>query len=184
LIQIFPDKEINFGYGYPSKTLVSKELYMTNNSPKYIYISFLIPGINCPLEEGYKHSFKVTPIATFIKPYTKFTFNIQFDPDDICKIYKHELVYRYRFTNYGYITNKIFNEIDFISVSKTISVSGHSFPKGYELFIPLMEVFPSKNIHFKPCRIHETVYQTVVLLNSGDTPIHYDFIHIPSCFNT
>jgi len=46
-----------------------------------------------------------------------------------------------------------------------------------------MEVFPSKNIHFKPCRIHETVYQTVVLLNSGDTPIHYDFIHIPSCFN-
>jgi len=69
-------------------------------------------------------------MAAIIKPASHAEFMVTFDPDDICKIYRHLLVYRYRFTNYGFITNKMFSEDDFITISDTMPVSGHSFPKG------------------------------------------------------
>jgi hypothetical protein len=40
-------------------------------------------------------------------------------------------------------------------------------------FIPIMQLNPSKNILFAPCRINQSVYQTVELLNLSDTPTYY-----------
>lgn len=86
LLSISPCEEMNFGYGYPGKTTVTKSVWFRNDSQKYTYVSWLHPGINCPVEEGYKHSFKITPMAAVIKPSSTAEFIITFDPDDICKI--------------------------------------------------------------------------------------------------
>lgn len=77
----------------------------------------------------------------------------------------------------------MFSEDDYITISDSIPVSGHSFPKGYELFIPLLEIYPSKELTFKPCRAGESSYQSIILTNSGDTPIHYSFVDLPDMFD-
>jgi hypothetical protein len=51
-------------------------------------------------------------MSALIKPAATAEFLITFDPDDICRVYSHLLYYRYRFTSFSFVTNKMFNEED------------------------------------------------------------------------
>ena len=56
-----------------------------------------------------------------------------------------------------------------------VIVSGHTFPKSSETFIPSAK-WGSTNITFPPLiSVEDSVYRTALVANDGDTPIHFLF---------
>ncbi len=51
-----------------------------------------------------------------------------------------------------------------------LPLCGHSFNPGSQPFIPMVKI-NSHKVNFKPCGPFESVYQTVTLTNSSDTPV-------------
>jgi len=51
-----------------------------------------------------------------------------------------------------------------------LPICGHSFAPGSQPFIPMVKISNHK-LDFKPCGPYESVYQTVTLTNSSDTPV-------------
>ncbi len=58
-----------------------------------------------------------------------------------------------------------------------ISVVGHSFPPNTQIFMPMMELIPQKEIIFPPCSIMQSSYQTLMIKNNSDTPLYYKFMN-------
>ena len=52
----------------------------------------------------------------------------------------------------------------------------HSFPPGSQPFIPMVKIAPSNKIHFPSCGVNESVYQTVQIVNTSDTPVYYKIL--------
>lgn len=50
---------------------------------------------------------------------------------------------------------------------------GHSFPPGSQPFIPMIKLNPSSQLIFPSCGPNESVYQTIQLVNTSDTPAYY-----------
>lgn len=50
---------------------------------------------------------------------------------------------------------------------------GNSFGIPSSAYIPIMKLYPSKNIVFAPSKIGESKYQTVELINDSDTPTYF-----------
>lgn len=57
-----------------------------------------------------------------------------------------------------------------------INVIGHSFPPSSQIFMPMIELNPSKELIFKPSTINESVYQTICIKNNSDTALYYKFM--------
>ena len=53
---------------------------------------------------------------------------------------------------------------------------GHSFPPGSQPFIPMVKISPSNKITFPPAGINESVYQTVQIVNTSDTPAYFKIL--------
>ena len=56
-----------------------------------------------------------------------------------------------------------------------LSVVGHSFPPGNQIFIPIFEFDPPKEIFFPSTTINQSQYQTLKIINKNDTPLYYNF---------
>ena len=75
-------------------------------------------------------------------------------------------------------TNKY---VDFTSeeidppVRLNLRLSGHSFAPGSQPFIPMIKM-SSHKVAFHPCSAGESVYQTVQLNNSSDTPVQFKIL--------
>ena len=54
-------------------------------------------------------------------------------------------------------------------------LSGHSFAPGSQPFIPMVKMSTNK-IAFPPCSPNESVYQTIQLNNTSDTPVQYSIL--------
>jgi hypothetical protein len=75
-----------------------------------------------------------------------------------------------------YQTNeKVFEYFD-PPVPLKVFVVGHSFPPGIQIFMPMMEIVPNKEIVFTPCSINQSNYQSLYIRNNSDTPLFYKFI--------
>ena len=59
--------------------------------------------------------------------------------------------------------------------SLIISLFGHSFPSDNQIYIPMYELFPKKEIFFPPSAIFQSKYQTLKIENKGNTPLYYKF---------
>ena len=57
--------------------------------------------------------------------------------------------------------------------SSKLSVVGHSFPPGNQIFIPIYELDPPKEIFFSPSTLKQSLYQTLKITNKSDTPLFY-----------
>jgi hypothetical protein len=57
-----------------------------------------------------------------------------------------------------------------------ISVVGHSFPPNIQIFMPMMEVSPEKEIIFPPSSLLQSGYQTLTIKNNSDTPLYFKFV--------
>ena len=53
---------------------------------------------------------------------------------------------------------------------------GHSFPPGSQPFIPMVQMNPAKQVTFPACGPHESVYQTLMITNTSDTPAYYKIL--------
>lgn len=59
--------------------------------------------------------------------------------------------------------------------SGTIKCVGHSFGAGSQPYIPILEVYPSNKVFFAACSREESLYQTVEIHNTSDTPTYFRF---------
>ena len=57
-----------------------------------------------------------------------------------------------------------------------ISVIGHSFPPNTQIFMPMIELNPSKEIIFQPSTINQSIFQTLIIKNNSDTVLYYKFL--------
>jgi hypothetical protein len=57
---------------------------------------------------------------------------------------------------------------------------GHSFPPGSQPFIPMIKLNPSSQLVFPSCGPNESVYQTIQLVNTSDTPAYYKVAQDPT----
>ena len=53
---------------------------------------------------------------------------------------------------------------------------GHSFPPGSQPFIPMIKITPQNKVFFPPCGPNESVYQTVQINNTSDTPVYFKIL--------
>lgn len=53
---------------------------------------------------------------------------------------------------------------------------GHSFPPGSQPFIPMIKISPQNKVFFPPCGPNESVYQTVQINNTSDTPVYFKIL--------
>ena len=60
-------------------------------------------------------------------------------------------------------------------VCLNVRLSGHSFPPSSQPFIPMIKMSNSK-IAFAPCSPNESVYQTIQLNNTSDTPVQFNIM--------
>ena len=58
-------------------------------------------------------------------------------------------------------------------ITSYISMVGHSFPPGTQIFMPMYEFNPKKEIYFPPTSINQSLYQTLKIENKNDTPLFY-----------
>ena len=58
-------------------------------------------------------------------------------------------------------------------ISLYISMVGHSFPPGTQIFMPMFEFSPKKEIFFPPTSLNQSLYQTLKIENKNDTPLFY-----------
>ena len=54
-----------------------------------------------------------------------------------------------------------------------LSMVGHSFPPGTQIFMPMFEFSPKKEIYFPPTSINQSLYQSLKIQNKNDTPLFY-----------
>ena len=54
-----------------------------------------------------------------------------------------------------------------------LSMVGHSFPPGTQIFMPMFEFIPKKEIFFPPTSINQSLYQSLKIQNKNDTPLFY-----------
>jgi len=62
------------------------------------------------------------------------------------------------------------------SICMNIRLVGHSFPPGSQPFIPMVKLNPNKNVVFPSCGPNESVYQTIQINNTSDTPVYYKIL--------
>ena len=60
--------------------------------------------------------------------------------------------------------------------SLNLRLVAHSFPPGSQPFIPMVKLAPSNKITFPPAGVNESVYQTVQIVNTSDTPAYYKIL--------
>ena len=58
-------------------------------------------------------------------------------------------------------------------VTQCLSIVGHTFPPGTQIFMPMFELNPKKEMFFPPTTINQSLYQTIKIENKNDTPLFY-----------
>jgi hypothetical protein len=61
-------------------------------------------------------------------------------------------------------------------INLKIGVVGHSFPPNCQIFMPMMEVTPEKEIIFPPSSLLQSGYQILTIRNNSDTPLYFNFL--------
>ena len=62
------------------------------------------------------------------------------------------------------------------AICMNVRLVGHSFPPGSQPFIPMVKLNPNKNVVFPSCGPNESVYQTIQINNTSDTPVYYKIL--------
>lgn len=61
-----------------------------------------------------------------------------------------------------------------------IRMVGHSFPPGSQPFIPMVKMNPVGKVTFPSCGPCESVYQTMQITNTSDTPVYFKLLNDPT----
>ena len=71
------------------------------------------------------------------------------------------------------LNNNLSNNYFDPPITQCLSIVGHSFPPGTQIFMPMFELNPKKEMFFPPTTINQSLYQTLKIENKNDTPLFY-----------
>lgn len=133
--------------------------------------------------------FNVTSSRPIIKNFffyeNNYNFSLTIDTSKSFDLTKNNLTSQKTISSLGHRTNllksiskndKSFEYFDPPFPLK-ISVVGHSFPPNTQIFMPMMELIPQKEIIFPPVSLFQSSYQTLMIKNNSDTPLYYKFMN-------
>ena len=71
------------------------------------------------------------------------------------------------------LNNNLSNNYFDPPITQCLSIVGHSFPPGTQIFMPMFELNPKKEMFFPPTTVNQSLYQTLKIENKNDTPLFY-----------
>ncbi|XP_059144553.1 cilia- and flagella-associated protein 65-like [Physella acuta] len=118
------------------------------------------------------HTFYVTPATIDVPPLKTCSFRVSFKPKAENQIYGNELecfVSYKSLRDYRLVEDKTMCP----PWCLTLSCIGHTFLPNNETFLPRTSIFPSVLV-FPAVNTGESSYRSIVVQNTGDTPILFD----------
>lgn len=201
---------VDFNFCEYGKFSEAQQVTIENKLPYKIEIRWVIPEVSNSQGETVKNPFNVDERRTIIDAKSIGTFDIKFKPFEPDYYFFQILqcfVYLYngnenkirrdedggnpqgvksltkrkmmRSTKVSKFEESINEEID-PPLCLNLRVIGHSFNPGSQPFIPMVKFLPTKNVVFPPCGPNESVYQTIKIMNTSDTPVFYKMLPDPS----
>ncbi|KAG7385658.1 hypothetical protein PHYPSEUDO_001220 [Phytophthora pseudosyringae] len=162
---------------FPSKKL----LLVTNNTHSKVTCSWRVavaPGASEPSDD--QSVFQVFPSSSDIAAGATAEFRVAFQPSRVNTYYFAELE---AFASFK--SNRTFRLVNvdtftppWCMVAKTC---GNTFSSPTEQFLPKISFRLMKNkVNFPPCYLGDSVFQTIMIENTSDTPALFAFVEDPS----
>jgi hypothetical protein len=200
---------VDFAFCEYGKSSEAQKIVIENKLPFKIELRWVTPDVLNSQGEVVKNCFKVEDQHTVIDAKSSGTFNIKFKPfepdyyffqvlqcfvylcngnehkmrkfEDNQKLSLQTLARRQMLgsTKKSKFEESLNEEMD-PPLCLNLRVIGHSFNPGSQPFIPMVKFLPNKNVAFPPCCPGESVYQTIKIKNTSDTPVFFKLIPDPS----
>ncbi|XP_077997157.1 cilia- and flagella-associated protein 65-like [Glandiceps talaboti] len=160
---------IDFGQCMNLRLIEPQTVNVTNHTKGKITINWMTSTSN---------TFFVTPATCDIPPLKTFSFQVTFKPNVPNQFFGAELE--------CYASYKSMRDYRLVQDETfcppwclTLNTIGHTFQPGNETFLPRFN-FDSQKLVLPAIDTKETVFRTLLLSNSGTTPIHYAFESDPT----
>ncbi|XP_071942190.1 cilia- and flagella-associated protein 65-like [Antedon mediterranea] len=161
--------QVDFGCCTKLNHIGFKTLNVTNNTKGKVTIMWMGSPDN---------TFSVSPVTCDIPPLKMTSFRVTFKPNSPNQFYGSELE--------GYAFYKSMRDYRLVQDETfcppwcmTVNAIGQTFQHGQQTFMPRL-IFDKKELVFPAVDVNGSVYKTVLMTNSGTTPIRYEFDSDPS----
>lgn len=194
------EEYVDFGFCMMGRSSESRNVSLSNNLSFDTYVVWLVPGEKI-LKSDQHQAFNVKPISCYIPAGGVQTFQFVFNPDENTAYYFHQMQCEVFIKRQG---QNGMDELGRISTSQTIGQAanltqsrthlsgigmlslpplsftlpliGHSFPSNIQTYIPMVRASPKGVIKFPPCAPGDSIYQSVQVMNSTDTPCYFKIL--------
>ncbi|GMF09788.1 unnamed protein product [Phytophthora lilii] len=162
---------------FPSKKL----LLVTNNTHSKVTCSWRVAVAPGPSEtSGDQSVFQVFPSSSDIAAGATAEFRVAFQPSRVNSYYFAELE---AFASFK--SNRTFRLVNVDTFtppwSMVAKTYGNTFGSLTEQFLPKISFRLMKNkVHFPPCYLGDSVFQTIMIENTSDTPALFAFVEDPA----
>ncbi|XP_033103427.1 cilia- and flagella-associated protein 65-like [Anneissia japonica] len=161
--------QVDFGCCTDLTHIGFKTLNVTNNTKGKVTVVWMGSPDN---------NFSVSPITCDIPPLKMTSFRVTFKPNAPNQFFGAELE--------GYAFYKSMRDYRLVQDETfcppwclTVNAVGQTFQQGQQTFLPRL-TFDKKELVFPAVDINDCVYKTVLMTNTGTTPIRYKFDSDPS----
>ncbi|KAI8834503.1 hypothetical protein BC829DRAFT_448428 [Chytridium lagenaria] len=164
------DTYVDFGSCSRYRIIDNQVIRIANNTNGKMSCVWRVPGETDSAEA----IFSVSPKSVDIQPKGVNEFRITFRPKADNAFYGAQLecfVYFKSMRNFRLVNEDIFTP----PWCLTPTVAGNTFPPGEDTFIPKIN-FGANRLDFPSCHVDKSVYRTVRVSNTGDTPVKFAFI--------
>ena len=143
--------------------------YFKPNKPEYYFFSDM-PCIGTILT-SYNKNQNLMKTTNRLANINKKKLS-EFGKDMISKSIENALTGRNTLNNFKNTKNQNFTYFD-PPIPTTLSLVGHSFPPETQIYMPMYDLIPKKEIFFPPATINQSLFQVLKIQNKSDTPLHY-----------
>lgn len=177
--------QIDFGNCSIVQQPSKKVLHVANNTHGKVTCSWRVATTGGSTEANapnsdVKKAFQVFPESSDIAAGDTAEFRVAFQPTQSNTYYFAELE--------GYVAFKSNRTFRLVNVDTftppwcvTAKVCGNTFPSPTEQFLAKVRFrVPKNKVHFPPCHLGDSVFQTLAIENASDTPALFSFADDPS----
>lgn len=164
------DSFIDFGSCSRYRVIDNQIIRVANNTKGKMSCFWHMPGETT----GEDLVFEVSPKVADIMPKSFSEFRVSFRPRTDNSFYGAQLecfVYFKSMRNFRLVNDETFTP----PWCMTPMVAGNTFPPGEDTFIPKID-FGATRLDFPSCHVDRSVYRTVRVSNTGDTPVKFAFM--------
>ncbi|KAJ3035518.1 hypothetical protein HDV00_003672 [Rhizophlyctis rosea] len=164
------DTYIDFGCCSRFRVIDSQTIRIANNTKGKMSCVWIMPGETT----GEDPVFSVVPRTADILPKSTYDFRVNFRPKMDNSFYGAQLecfVYFKSMRNFRLVNEDTFTP----PWCLTPMIAGNTFSPGEDTFLPKIN-FGALRIDFPSCHVDKTVYRTVRVSNTGDTPVKFAFM--------